>query len=113
MKESLVTPEFMPVVDREKCSECKRCITGCGWGALRWEGKVVADNAKCVACHYCVIHCPTGAIVIQEYPLAFKPHAHWPVYLRKYAWRQATSSGMLLTGMGNDLPYTSIFDHLV
>jgi len=33
--------------------------------------------------------------------------------LRQNIWRQAESGGVMLTGMGNDKPYLSIFDHLV
>ncbi|MBI2305342.1 MAG: alpha-hydroxy-acid oxidizing protein [Chloroflexi bacterium] len=114
MKDRLLTPEFRVVVDHQRCTQCHRCITGCGWGTLSCNnGRIVADDFKCVACHYCVTHCPTGAIVVEEFPLAFKPHANWTVGLRKNAWRQAQSPGMLLTGMGNDQAYPIVFDHLV
>ncbi len=111
---SLLTPEFQVVVDRERCTLCRRCITGCGFGTLSCQdGRIVGDDLKCVACHYCVTHCPTGAITIQQFPLAFKYHDYWSVNHRKNAWRQAEAAGMLLTGMGNDQPYLNIFDHLV
>ncbi len=113
MLNSVLSPEFKVVIDRERCIKCKRCVIGCGFGTLSFADRVIADDSKCVACHYCVTHCPTGAIVIQDYPLAYKGNADWSVGLRKNRWKQSETGGVLLTGMGNDQPYPIIFDHLV
>ncbi len=114
MRETFLAPQFKVIVDPQTCTMCNRCITGCGWSTLRNEnGRIVADDARCVACHYCVQHCPTKAITVERYPLDYRPHANWSEWHRRSIWRQVESPGMLLTGMGNDLPYENIFDHLV
>ncbi|MBI2865479.1 MAG: 4Fe-4S binding protein, partial [Chloroflexi bacterium] len=112
MIDTVLSPEFKVVIDRETCIKCKRCVMGCGFGTLSFADRVIADHKKCVACHYCVTHCPTGAIVIQDYPLAYKGNANWSVGLRKNLWKQSETGGVLLTGMGNDQPYQIIWDHL-
>lgn len=109
----LVPPEFMVRVDRELCIRCKRCVMNCGWNTLSFQGRVIADNYKCAGCHRCVAVCPEGAITVQEYPLDFKRNANWTPSVRKNIYRQAGSGGMLLTGMGNDLPYPIYWDHIL
>lgn len=109
----IIPPEFQVHVDRERCIRCKRCVMNCGWGTLRFEGRVVADEARCAGCHRCVAVCPENAISIRENPLHFKPNANWTAAIRKNIYRQAESGGMLLTGMGNDLPYFIYWDHLL
>lgn len=110
---NILPAEFYVVVDHVRCRRCKRCVLNCGFGALSFENGVVADHRKCVACHRCVTFCPEGAITVTANPLAFKSNAYWTPEVRKNIWRQAESGGMLLTGMGNDQPYISYFDHLV
>lgn len=106
-------PEFIVQVDRERCRRCKRCVLNCSFGALSFADGVVADNHKCVACHRCVAFCPERAINVVHNPIAYQDNAYWTPQLRQQIWRQATTGGMLLTGMGNDLPYLSYFDRLV
>ncbi|MFQ5465665.1 MAG: glutamate synthase-related protein, partial [Thermodesulfobacteriota bacterium] len=43
----------------------------------------------------------------------FKPNAYWSFNHIKNVKRQAESGGIPLTGMGSDLPYTILFDHLL
>ena len=57
--------------------------------------------------------CPAHCIRITKNDLAFRESDNWSPALRKAVWRQADSGGVLLTSMGNDKPYTRIFDHLV
>jgi glutamate synthase domain-containing protein 2 len=106
-------PEFRWTNDVERCARCKRCVHQCGWGALRWEGKVVADDRKCVGCHRCEAFCPEQCITILPNPQAFKPHGLWGLEHRRALWKQAETGGILLTGMGNDLPYQVLWDHLL
>jgi glutamate synthase domain-containing protein 2 len=56
---------------------------------------------------------PLRGITIARNPLAFKEHASWDVNLRKAIWKQSQSSGMMLTGMGTDLPWMNVFDHIL
>jgi glutamate synthase domain-containing protein 2 len=60
-----------------------------------------------------VTFCPAQAITIEKSPLAYRENPLWSTALRKGVWRQAETGGVLLTGMGSDLPYLSIFDHLL
>jgi glutamate synthase domain-containing protein 2 len=113
MPGDLVTSEFLVNVDHQRCRRCKRCILNCGFGVFDFESMTTADSSKCVACHRCVVFCPEEAITITRNPLAFREHASWDVDRRKAIWKQAQNPGMILTGMGNDLPWLNVFDHLL
>jgi glutamate synthase domain-containing protein 2 len=106
-------PEFVWTNDEARCRRCRRCIGQCGWKALSWQDRVVADHRKCVGCHRCEAMCPESCIVVQASPQHYKPNAQWSIAHRKNLWKQADTGGVLLTGMGNDLPYPIIFDHLL
>jgi glutamate synthase domain-containing protein 2 len=113
MPGNMVTSEFLVNVDHERCRRCKRCILNCGFGVFDFQNMTTADSSKCVACHRCVVFCPEEAITITRNPLAFREHSSWDVDKRKAIWKQAQSPGMILTGMGNDLPWLNVFDHLL
>ncbi len=106
-------PEFKVRVDRELCIRCKRCVMNCGWSALRFEGRVITDDDNCAGCHRCVSICPEGAVNVEKNPLHFKENSNWTPNIRKNIYKQAETGGMLLTGMGNDLPYPIYWDHLL
>jgi len=106
-------PEFLWTHDQERCRRCKRCIMQCGWQALSWQDAVVADSSKCVGCHRCEVFCPEQCISILPNPQFYKPHDLWSLTHRRNVWKQAESGGVLLSGMGNDLPYVNIFDYLL
>ncbi|MFQ5810696.1 MAG: glutamate synthase-related protein [Armatimonadota bacterium] len=106
-------PEYIWTNDNERCRRCKRCVMQCGWRALEWRDRVVPDNRTCVGCHRCEAHCPEDCIVVEANPQEYKPHELWSVTHRKNVWKQADTGGVLLTGMGNDLPHQIIFDHLL
>jgi len=113
MRNTLVPRRFKQVIDYEKCQRCKRCVMGCGFGALEFQGRVVpSEKNECVACHYCVNVCPEEAITIVENPLKFRPHDVWQPDIIMQATRQAETGGVLLSGMGNDRPWGVIWDHL-
>lgn len=113
MPGNVLPSEFVVNVDHQRCRRCKRCILNCGFGVFDFQNMTTADSSKCVACHRCVVFCPEEAITITRNPLAFREHASWGVDLRKSIWKQAQSPGMILTGMGNDLPWLNVFDHLL
>lgn len=106
-------PEFIWTNDEQRCRRCRRCIRQCGWKALSWQDRVVPDHGKCVGCHRCEAMCPEQCITVMANPQHYKPNALWSVNHRKNVWKQADTGGVLLTGMGNDLPYPVIFDQLV
>jgi len=105
--------DFEWVRDADRCALCKRCVQQCGFGAITWENGPVVDRAKCVGCHRCEAFCPQDAITIQPSPQYFRPHPLWSEAHRKNLWIQAETGGVLLTGMGNDLPYPILWDNLL
>jgi len=113
MPGTMIPSEFVVNIDQERCRRCKRCVLNCGFGAFEFKDRTVADSSKCVACHRCVVFCPEEAITIASNPLAFRENPSWNVDLRKSIWRQAATPGMILTGMGTDLPWLNVFDHLL
>jgi glutamate synthase domain-containing protein 2 len=113
MTKSLVSPDFLVKIDHQQCRRCKRCVLNCGFGALSFLDRVTPDNTRCVACQRCVAFCPEGAITVVQNPLTFKGNDYWTAKDIKSIYKQAEVGGMLLTGMGNDRPYGSYFDHMV
>jgi glutamate synthase domain-containing protein 2 len=113
MPPSLVSPEFTVVVDDDKCRTCGLCVEQCGWDVFTFDGRPHTDDGKCRACHRCVTYCPAGAITVKKSDLAYGENQFWATSLRRAIWRQAETGGVMLTGMGNDGAYLSIFDHLV
>jgi len=113
MPTSFIQPEFKVKIDYDKCHKCGRCVQQCGWGVYSFNERPIPDDSKCKACHRCVTFCPAHCISIEKNNLAFKDSDNWSPSLRKAVWKQADTGGVLLTGMGNDKPYTKIFDHLV
>ncbi|PKQ37244.1 MAG: FMN-binding glutamate synthase family protein [Actinobacteria bacterium HGW-Actinobacteria-1] len=113
MPTSFIQPEFKVKIDYDKCHKCGRCVQQCGWGVYNFNERPIPDDAKCRACHRCVTYCPAHCISIEKNQLAYRDNDNWSPAARKAVWRQAETGGVLLTSMGNPLPYTRIFDHLV
>ncbi|MEE9614480.1 MAG: glutamate synthase-related protein [Thermodesulfobacteriota bacterium] len=114
MFKSQTIPEFLANIDRVKCIKCKRCIQNCGWGVYSWGGdKVLIDTNKCVKCLRCYHYCPEEAIQILDNPVKFKQNNNWGFYNIRNLKKQAETGGIPLTGMGSDLPYPILFDHLL
>jgi len=113
MPTSLIQPEFKVHIDYDKCHKCGRCVQQCGWGVYSFNERPFPDDSKCRACHRCVTYCPAHCITIKKNDLALRENANWSSEQRKNVWRQAESGGVMLTGMGNDKYYQSVFDHLV
>jgi len=110
---NFVPPEFRWTNDNDACCRCRRCIKQCGWGALRWENKVVPDHSKCVGCHRCEVFCPEQCITILPNPTYYRPNANWSLRHRKNVYLQAETGGVLLTGMGTDRDFPVLFDNLL
>ena len=113
MPTSFIQPEFKVKIDYDKCHKCGRCVQQCGWGVYNFNERPIPDDSKCRACHRCVTYCPAHCISIEKNNLAYRENDNWSPAARKAVWRQAETGGVLLTSMGNPLPYTRIFDHLV
>ena len=110
---SLIQPEFKVHIDYDRCHKCGRCVQQCGWNVYSFGERPVPDDAKCRACHRCVTYCPAHCITIKKHELVMRENANWSSALRQGVWRQAETGGVMLTSMGNDQPYLSVFDHLV
>ncbi len=113
MPTSLIQPEFKVEIDYDKCHKCGRCVQQCGWGVYDFNERPIPHDERCRACHRCVTYCPAHCITIKKNELALRDNANWSPGLRQAIWRQAETGGIMLTGMGNDKPYMSYFDHLV
>ena len=58
-----------PVIDYNKCINCKTCINVCPAGVYANDesGKVVVKNpSACIGCKACEVSCPVKAIVVEE-----------------------------------------------
>ncbi|MGB9868249.1 MAG: glutamate synthase-related protein [Bacillota bacterium] len=98
----------------KECIKCKRCVSECSFGALRFgEDRVVADHEKCVACHRCTSVCPVMAITVTQFPFALKENSLWRPDIMRNLWRQAASGAKILTGGGNDKPYPVYWDRML
>lgn len=113
MLKKLSPPDFMVKIDYQRCRKCKRCVQNCGWDVYTFSDRVIPDNFRCVGCHRCAVYCPEEAISIQRYPLDFSENYNWTVAHRKNVWKQSETGGVLLTGMGCNLPYPILWDHLL
>lgn len=113
---SLLTPEFIIERNDARCIRCQVCVRQCANLAHIYdqeEDRVLADDLRCVNCHRCVTLCPTRAITIRKNPLEFKENASWTATAIREIYKQAETGGILLTGMGNDKPYTVYWDRML
>lgn len=113
---SMVIPNFHVTVDHDTCTRCRRCIQQCGWGVYSYsapQDRIVPDSSKCTACGRCMPYCPHGSLLVEESTIALKRNASWSRTLMRNVWKQAESGGVLISGMGTDLPYPVIWDHLL
>jgi glutamate synthase domain-containing protein 2 len=114
MFQSLAPPEYLATIDTDKCIRCMRCIQNCGWSTYSWGGdRVLIETTRCVKCLRCYHYCPVEAIDILDTPTRFKQNANWSYTNIRNIKRQAETGGMPITGMGSDLPYPVLFDHLL
>ncbi|HNT86583.1 MAG TPA: ATP-binding protein [Candidatus Hydrogenedentes bacterium] len=53
----------VPIVDKEKCTGCARCVTACRYNALACvKGRVLVFTELCHGCGGCMLACPEHAI---------------------------------------------------
>lgn len=113
---TMVMPAYKVVVNHDKCIRCRRCIQECGWNVYSYnvrQDKIEAHEDRCTACGRCMPYCPEGALLVEQNTIALKENDNWYPYHLKNIWKQAETGGVLLTGMGNNLPYPVIWDHLL
>ena len=109
-----VPMKFRVSIDRDRCMVCGRCVENCSYNVFRKDGDTISINPRnCVACHRCLAMCPRDAISIEERPIDYRSHPLWTTEIREAIYNQAKSGKIILSGMGNALPYPVIFDRLV
>ena len=113
---SLATANFIIERDESRCIACQACVRQCANDVHYYDAeddRVLSEDDSCVGCHRCVTLCPTGALTVRQNPLEFRPHANWSATALRNVYKQAETGGMLLSGMGCDLPYRIYWDHMV
>jgi glutamate synthase domain-containing protein 2 len=112
-----VLPRFKVEIDTQACIGCGRCKVNCTYGALGFDAEkkkaTVVDNGNCVSCQRCAVFCPADAISIREYPVTYPPHGTWTPWHIRGVCEQARTGSVLMSGMGNDRLYPTVFDSLV
>ena len=109
-----VPPRYRITIDRDQCMLCERCVENCPYGVFRSsDGRILIDSRRCTACHRCIAMCPRDAIDLEERPIDYRSHPLWTREIRESIYKQAQSGKIILSGMGNALPYPVIFDRLV
>lgn len=110
------TPNFIIERNKDKCIDCKVCVTQCANEAHIYdeeEDKVISKDEKCVNCHRCTALCPTNALTIKKYPHQFREGGTWSSNDIDMIYKQAATGGILLAGMGTDKKYPIFWDHLL
>jgi glutamate synthase domain-containing protein 2 len=116
LKKWLVQPDFEVTRDPERCIQCQVCVRQCANDVHSYDaedGTVSSEGAACVGCHRCATLCPTGALNIRRSALEFRSHGSWSATSLRQVYRQAESGGMLLSGMGNDMPAPVWWDRML
>lgn len=60
-------PQWLPIIDKEKCTGCQRCVKACPNVALSLQDKKAKlDERFCEGCRTCYYVCPVNAITLGE-----------------------------------------------
>lgn len=54
----------LALIDKEKCSECGKCIEVCHFDAI--SDDFIVDEISCEGCGYCALVCPEEAITMED-----------------------------------------------
>ncbi len=113
---TFVHPEFQIIRDEERCIHCEVCVRQCGFEGHSYDeedAKVVSDSSKCVGCQRCATLCPTQALIVTEHPRRYRGNYYWTARSIEEIYKQAETGGLLLSGMGSDVPHKIYWDHLL
>ncbi len=113
---SFIQPEFQIVRDEERCIHCEVCVRQCAFESHSYDpedGRVTTDSMRCVGCHRCATLCPTHALVVSEHPREYRGNAYWTARAIEEIYKQSETGGLLLSGMGSDMPHKLYWDNLL
>ncbi|MEJ2744382.1 MAG: glutamate synthase-related protein [bacterium] len=113
---SFLQPEFHVARDDERCILCEVCVRQCAFESHTYDpadGRVTTESRNCVGCQRCATLCPTQALVVTEHPRQYRPHAYWTARTIEEIYKQAETGGLLLSGMGSDVPHKLYWDNLL
>jgi glutamate synthase domain-containing protein 2 len=116
MSIEFINPEFEVVRDMTRCTNCGLCEKQCANGVHKFNSvtkKLESDETKCVNCQRCVAFCPTRAIKIVKNPCRISDNSNWPNDTVNEIIKQANSSGVLLSSMGNPKPNPVYWDKIL
>jgi glutamate synthase domain-containing protein 2 len=116
MAVNLLYPEYEIIRNYDRCIVCRACERQCANETHEYiddMGKMLCDDAKCVNCHRCVSLCPTRALKIVKSGNTYKQNANWNGKTISEIYKQADSSGVLLSSMGNPENYPVYFDKIL
>ena len=109
-------PEYEVIRDYDKCIVCRACERQCANEVHEYladSNKLVCDDSNCVNCHRCVSLCPTRALKIVKSGNTYKENVNWTGKTINELYKQASSGGVLLSGMGNPENYPVYFDKIL
>jgi glutamate synthase domain-containing protein 2 len=113
---SFLQPEFHVSRDDARCIHCEVCVRQCAFESHTYDavdGKVSTDSARCVGCQRCATLCPTHALVVNTHPREYRGNAYWTPRTIEEIYKQAETGGLLLSGMGSDMPHKLYWDNLL
>ena len=113
---SFLQPEFNVSRDDARCINCEVCVRQCAFESHTYDaadGKVSTDSARCVGCQRCATLCPTHALVVNTHPREYRGNAYWTPRTIEEIYKQAETGGLLLSGMGSDMPHKLYWDNLL
>lgn len=71
-------PHFMPQIDDDTCTLCRKCVEICPMEALTFANKQVHFNsARCIGCGLCVVSCKFDAVQMHEVDDLNPPTDNW------------------------------------
>ena len=111
-----IYPDYEIARNYDKCIACRACEHQCANKVHEYlldAKKMVCDDAKCVNCHRCVSLCPTRALKIVKSGNTYKENKNWSMKTIDEVYRQAGTSGVLLSSMGNPENYPIYFDKIL
>jgi len=68
-KGRITVEPYYSVVDEDKCSGCRICVSSCAHNAITFmkNGRAYVNPAMCKGCGCCTVSCPVSAIKSQHY----------------------------------------------